>query len=139
MKPKNLFSAGLFAGVVIFVCSSCSRPFGFKLFNNNEVEIQVALENKKIIVQPNTALSLSYGDVVNGFAIKSAYQVFQYQLPRFGRATISSFRDRKSSHDLLTIQLESDGAIYLVQPNTTLPSVKFPIQPDGFPIKPLEK
>lgn len=54
-----------------------------------------------------------------------------------GQSLARLYKNRGGSHILVKLQIEHDGAIYVVLPDSESPAKSFPVQPEGFPLKPL--
>jgi hypothetical protein len=70
--------------------------------------------------------------------------VWHYESKHFGRgfqrpvdgSKIIKFYKKTGNQILVKMQIEPDGMIYLLPPDTTGISTNFPTQPEGFPLRP---
>ena len=79
---------------------------------------------------------MSYGNVVTGINFKNSKGSFAFAFQVLTRDHIRTFRKNKTSRDVVTFQLESDGQLYIVHPDYVLPSTNLSKQPDSFPLRP---
>ncbi len=121
---------------LISLCFGCSRESMVCFFNNQNVGVEVLTENETLLVNPKESLTFSFSRVARGFVIKNINGEFSYEFQPVPIAKNRLLWKRKNSKHMITIQLEPNQMIYVVSPDSALPSNNFPVQPDGFPLNP---
>jgi hypothetical protein len=128
---KILLSALLLCLTVV----SCSRGFIFKAFNNSGQDLVIVSYDGKLVPHEFHVASAASVDVQfpTQLRIKHPNGEWKYDLAR----TDNRYHyTRAGGLRVQDIQIEADGAIYLLLPKTKQAAKQFPPQPDGYPIRP---
>jgi hypothetical protein len=130
MKKILLLALALCVTVV-----SCSRGFIFKAINNSGQNLVIVSYDGKLVPHEFPVATGSSVDVQfpTQLSIKHSKGEWKYDLVRTDKRY---YYTRSGGLRVQDIQIEADGAIYLLQPKTKQAVRQFPQQPDGFPIRP---
>jgi hypothetical protein len=114
---------------------SCSRGFIFKAFNNSGQDLVIVSYDGKLVPHE---FRVAVGESVDvqfptKLTIKHSNGEWEYDLVRTDKRYHYT---RTGGLRVQDIQIEADGAIYLLPPKTKQAGRQFPPQPDGFPIRP---
>ena len=136
---KNLFKYSSWLPIIAAIgllLTGCSTASDVVIFNNANSAIEVTCRGQNIIVERNSSCQVSYDSIAEGFTIRIDTNSSTYKIPVMNARKASKLSKHKTWMDILTVQLNSDGAIYVVAPDTKLPTSQYPEQPDNFPLKP---
>jgi hypothetical protein len=114
-------------------------PKEYRLYNNSGVDIMVPNDSKRLVIASGTlekitAVSLYAKSVETNDGRMWCYDVSS--LPLYaGRPYLKTKAGLELSNHF-TLQLESDGKLYILSNLSSLPSTALALQPDGFPLSP---
>ena len=117
---------------------SCTPYVDFKLFNNTDARVEI-VATWHSGAEETFSVGAGGSKTLPGFA-RRRWRItthnWEYQPPvRYPQRFQSRARFRLAY--LYLLQLEPDGAIYLLEPHQDPPATKFTSQPEGFPLKPM--
>ncbi len=143
MEPLNqlLLRTIVFTSLV-FLLNSCSLPSKFEVYNNTGSPIKILMEKGDYVehydISTNTSLVIDYWELPYGVAveIKAKNSTWLYT-PRY--ISHSFGEDFIFSHYLFKLQVESNGQIFVVSPESALPQEEHVKQPEGYPLTPQSK
>lgn len=114
---------------------SCSRGFVFKVFNNSGQDLVVVSCDGKLVPHMFPVGTGATVDVQfpTKLSIKHSSAEWKYDLPLLDKRYQYL---RAGGLRVQDIQIEANGFIYLLLPNTKKVVQQFPPQPAGFPLMP---
>jgi hypothetical protein len=121
--------------VLCLTVVSCSRGFVFKAFNNSGEDLVVISYNGKLVPHEFAVAAGASVDVPfpTRLSIKHPSGEWRYDLvwtdKRYHYTRAGGLR-------VQDVQIEADGAIYLLSPKSKQAVQQFPTQPNGYPIRP---
>jgi len=121
---------------IFLVLNGCSKPGHIELFNNTDSALNITCGGKEIVAETNSICCLSY-EAQNGFSVQMGGKLLNYKFPLLDGRKIYKLLKQDLGENTLTVQINSDGSIYVVPPDATLPASQYPEQPDyRFPLQP---
>jgi hypothetical protein len=136
---KKLFRQiiGFFVvAAIVSLLTGCSREADVEIFNNTASAITIMLDGHEFVVEKDTSRQLLFGNLVNGIVVSTNGKTSIYKSAFLNKRKIYEFLKHSSKADILTLQLNSDGLVYVVAPDTKLPANQYPEQPENFPLQP---
>jgi hypothetical protein len=130
MAKRSLLTAVL---LLCLLGTGCSRGLQIMLFNNTSVDLTVQVDKSKTkTIGPGQTLVfywqepqyIDFGAVGYAYENRSSFR-------------ISGFYDAEK--DVVRVQAENDGRLYLVPVNSALPLQELSRQPAGYPLAPTGK
>ena len=119
--------------LLISIVTSCTLIPYIVLFNNTSEKIIVTYSGKKYLLEPYSLKEImAVGEILE---IETSKTSWFYKVAYFPQ----SFIKHEFTKDLINIQLQSNGWIYILYPTNNLPAKTFPMQPEGYPLKPKGK
>lgn len=151
MMRRILAVAGLMLAMLLL--QGCPKGVAINVFNNSNERLSVLVQNNRQLEwDAGTSLSFESGErglkaardvrghIVPLLSVKKGGKSFSYQLSFYGlpeeyigRSSGTAFTSGTLEYKL---QLESDGNLYVVKPDTPSPTTVLEPQPPGFPLKP---
>ena len=128
---KILFSHGL-AFLSIFI-TACQMPPLIVLFNNSGKDLTNYAEGKSYHVNKGSTVEIQYPGNKQEIGIKNETGVLENKVLYPPTTYMSS---RVFTKYVINCQIEPDGLIYVLKPQTPMPAKDLPPQPLGFPLKP---
>lgn len=117
------------------VLTSCVRGYNVELFNNTGEALTVTSYDT---AGGATEKSLPIGGKVritgSRFTLRNAHREWKYSL--LSHPPPARFIDDTHWNRLVCLQVEKNGAIYILLPSATSTTSTLPTQPSGFPITP---
>jgi hypothetical protein len=135
------FLTMLLAAWLVVALTSCSRGFVFCAINNSGKDLTIISYDTKLNPKEYALKSAGTVDVSMPTRLVIKYDSGDWQYAEWDRqlsvnASIYKY-ERANGIRVQDIQIESNGEIYLLRDNRKRPPVKeFPLQPEGFPLKP---
>lgn len=135
------------AGILLLVLSiaSCTPGTRYTLFNNTDGDIIVTVDRQTYSIPKGGRGSLENW-YASSVAIETGSLTWSYSihLPAFHELAVGSSYNEKAfsfsqpefSARRITVQVNSDGRIFIVPPSAAAPVPTNVVQPDGFPLSP---
>ncbi len=129
---KKILLLALALGLTVV---SCSRGFVVKAFNNSGEDLVIVSYDGERVPHEFSVAARASVDVQfsNQLSINHTKGEWKYDLVRTDQRY---HYNRAGGLRVQDIQIDTDGAIYLLLPKTKKTVKQFPPQPDGYPIRP---
>lgn len=127
------FRSAIFFASAVFLLPGCSAPMFLTLYNHTGVPLTVHVADRKFEIGINSPLTIKYPgtDVME---IGDGNQVWEYKVivppKKYCRPIWAGSTELE-----IYGQIEPDGLIYALKPNTVLPTRDLPPQPSGYPLR----
>jgi hypothetical protein len=123
----------LSAFLLSLASASCTKEVVVLLYNNSDVDLTVHLGLQQtqgsILIRPGeeAVMQLPKTPWIDFGMMAHRYETVQFRAVGFVKGNV------------VKIQAEADGRLYLVIPETSFPAAPLPKQPAGFPLLPVER
>lgn len=127
---------------LLFLIEGCTPQVKIKLFNHTGGVVNVQANNQRITILQNSTgefnyysltptlpMSITFEDRISGDGIKI------YNLITFPEAYVKPLAGGLKGYEVL-FQIEPNGLIYVLPPESSTPIQNFDSQPSGYPLKP---
>jgi hypothetical protein len=114
---------------------SCSRGFVYKVFNNSGQDLTVVCYDSKDVPTEYHIKAGAFHDVHYPSKLVIKHDKGEWRYDRLQHTSAYEY-SRTAGPRVQDVQVEADGVIYLLLPNTKQTVKQFPSQPDGYPLRP---
>jgi hypothetical protein len=122
--------------VIVSLLNGCSREADVEIFNNTDSAIKIMSEGHEFLVEKNSLCQLTFGNLAKGIAVWVNGKTLAYKSSFLDERGIYKLLKHGSKINVLTLQLNADGFVYIVSGEKKLPVNQYPNQPDGYPLQP---
>jgi len=121
--------------LLLLTVSSCARGLDVELFNNTGTNLTVTCYDTVGTSRSETLPTLARVRITGSeFIVQGELAEWRYTL--IGHSPPDHFIDRTHFNKLVHLQIERNGDIYILPPDTLNRPSSLPLQPAGYPIHP---
>jgi hypothetical protein len=146
MKKSTLLSLLLLPTLLLLV--GCPWSEMDEIYNNSGQDLtlirtssgqyrgwtNVVRNGESVGCYPPITLIIRERDATWNYGSRPSWGVFHKKSG--DKQLIKFYKETSPSQLLIKMQIQSDGSIYLLPPDSSAPATNFPSQPEGFPLKP---